>query len=137
MTPEVAFRVGFLARCAEEGLHGESLDARLDAAADFAKTANVAETIGRVVGMPFSALKNAGGLAALAGVVGGAGVGTAAGMLSAPEDPGKIKQPPYLKEVQKAELAAHLRNQAAELNRLHEAQAMAAAPTPMRSRFGI
>ena len=107
LTPEQAFRVGFLARCSEEGLHGEALNER-----------NLAFAV------PMAG-----------GAIAGAGLGTLAGNMAGPEDPGKIKPPPFLKSVQRSEYAAALRQQAAELHRMREAQA--AAPTPMRSRYGI
>lgn len=135
LTPEQAFRVGFLARCSEEGLHGAALDERLDAAAAFAKTGGFVEDMKNLVTLPINVGARAGGMALLTGAVGGAGIGTGLGLLSAPEDPGKIKPPPFLQGVQRSEYAAALRQQAAELKRLREGQMN--APRPTRSHYGI
>jgi len=135
LTKEQAFRVGFLARCSEEGLHGAALDERLEAAGVFAKSAGAIADFFSGLGQPLNGAIHAGGVAALAGAGLGAGIGAGLGTLSAPEDPGKIKRPPFLADVQKAELAAALRQQAAELHQLGEARLQ--APTPTRSRYGI
>ena len=135
LTPEQAFRVGFLARCAEEGLCGASLDARLGAADQFSKRADAAQLIGQILSSPMTAATFLGGGALLGGVGAGALAGTGAGMMAGPEDPGKIKPPPFLKGVQRSEYAAALRQQAAELRRQREG--MMTMPAASRSHYGI
>lgn len=125
-----AFRTGFLLRCAEEGLVGDALQARFTKAAEFVKDAGaVSDFIGAVVKKPLIATLGT-GLA-----VGGLG-GAALGAMSAPEDPGQIRRPPYLEDVQNAELAASYRQQADEIRRL-VAQRARPGGQPARSPYGI
>lgn len=50
-----AFRLGFLTRCAEEGLTGEKLEARLAAAATVTKQSSAAAGLGLLLGVPIAA----------------------------------------------------------------------------------
>jgi hypothetical protein len=141
LTQKEAFRAGFLARCAEEGLAGEALSDRMEAAGTFAKFGDIlglGETVaavGNAAKAVISAVPTTVAYAAGAGVIGGAALGAGAGALAGPEDPGKIKPPPFLADVQKSEYAAALRQQAEEMRRLRELNRP--APTPSRSRFGV
>jgi hypothetical protein len=130
LTPEQAFRAGFMLRCAEEGLTGSALDERCAQAAEFAKQA-ANTTLESVLGLATKPLI----YAPLLGIGAGAGVGALAGAMTAPEDPGKIRRPPFLAQVQNAELADTYRQQAAELRRL--AARARQRSVPVRSPYGI
>ena len=60
-----AFKLGFLTRCAEEGLTGEKLAVRLAGAEQFAKkSAGMLDSAATLVGLPLAA-----------GILGGGGIG--------------------------------------------------------------
>jgi hypothetical protein len=99
-----AFRLGFLTRCAEEGLHGDALDGRIKAAAEMEKTALTPLLVGGAllgagglglsalggssVGQHFgNAVSGAGalmGIAPAAGLLGGAALGYGAARITEP-----------------------------------------------------
>lgn len=135
MKPFDAFRLGFLCRCAEEGLRGEALDERINAAGNIAKHAGADGLLSAVTAPATFAFKTAPVSALLTGLTLGPAIGATAGLMSAPDDPSKIRRPPFLQDIQSAELAATYRQQAAELRRLTERAR--AAKTPARTPFGI
>lgn len=71
-TNKEAFRMGFLARCAEEGLTGEQLQSRIKSAAD--KQAGIGTWLGYIAGLPPAI-----------GLAGGAALGYGAAKLTAPD----------------------------------------------------
>ena len=78
VTTKEAFRLGFLARCAEEGLTGEHLNARIKSAAE-------KQSIGWLIPAAGLAAAGAGGLAIARGGVRdlASGAGTLAGLIPA------------------------------------------------------
>jgi len=112
LTKDEAFQVGFLLRCAEEGLSGTEIDSRLQKVAEFSKHADdsiigsLASVMGHLVGKGMST-------AIGTGLVGGGllGAGTALATQDM-HDPLKIKQPVLLNRIQKAELASAYRQNA-------------------------
>lgn len=80
MTEKDAFKAGFLARCADEGLTGAELGARLSAAADWPKQAalnpleylpNFSQALGATKMLGVAGLLGAGAAGGLAGHVAG------------------------------------------------------------------
>lgn len=120
-TAEQAFCLGFLARCAEEGV---SPDERLQKVAELQKQG----------GTEWRTL--------LSPLVGGAALGIGGGYMLAnmmPEDLGKIKRPEFVDELQQEELlntyrqqSEQLRSRAATVRRMMERQRK-----QKRSPFGI
>lgn len=88
ITPQEAFKLGFLARCAEEKLTGSALDARLEKVAELNKSASILPSW-----LPGSGVANditAGYLALLslpfgASILGGSALGYGAGNLVEPQ----------------------------------------------------
>lgn len=130
LTPKQAFRAGFLLRCAEEGLDCQEIEERLNKVAELNKSAEasalLAEALQQIMRVP--------AYAGVAGIGLGAATGATLGHLAAPEDPGKLKRPPFLEDVQSAELAAAYRQQAADIRRRLRPQAVAALP---KTPYGI
>lgn len=74
MSPREAFKVGFMLRCAEEGLDEEAIRRRVEKAADLKTVKDVLGTAGEVLGGGLSALK---GTAQLGfGTAAATGIGT-------------------------------------------------------------
>jgi hypothetical protein len=87
ITPQDAFKLGFLARCAEERLTGAALDARLEKVAEFNKKAAGGKPSGGSNVIKFSPLEAGGGTASGAlntlwqGLSGALAIPTAASIL--------------------------------------------------------
>jgi hypothetical protein len=77
-----AFRLGFLTRCAEEGLTGEALRSRIHATTQPEKTANIIQSL--VTGVPVAAATLGAG-AAGTGLLGGGALGYGAAKMTEPE----------------------------------------------------
>lgn len=107
ITEQDAFKLGFMARCAEEKLVGPELDARLDKVAEFNKAANgvvtmspidVTKALGSGVQNLGAAYYAALGLPFAASILGGSAIGYGAGKL--------VEPPVNDDEIKSQELAA-------------------------------
>lgn len=86
LTPRQAFKLGFLLKCAQDGLTPEQTDARIDAVLT---KAALGETFGKFLDVA----TGVGGLGLAAGGLAGAGVGYALGQATEPPvDPDEIKK---------------------------------------------
>lgn len=102
MDAKQQFKAGFLLRCAEEGLSPPEIVARIKTALDMSY-------------LPRMSL----GTAIATGVLGGATIGGAAGLIGR-DDILARKRPPNLKALQSAELTATYLQQTDEINRSRE-----------------
>ena len=115
MTPQEAFRFGFLLRCADEGLTAEQMSERVKHAIWYPSPVRTAKLIATL---------------ALLGLVGGSGVGAAGGygaakLMEQEIDPAIAKR---------QELAATYQQQAQRLRRLHQQRYYRDAATPAAPR---
>lgn len=119
LTPEQAFRTGFLLRCAEEGLSDGEISARLG-------LVKQAVNLDALWKMPL-----------LAGALGGTAIGGGLGLMARDTDPILPQKPPQVDALQQAETAGVLRQSAADIRRQVALLKRRRARPVSRSPFGI
>lgn len=125
MDAKQSFKAGFLLRCAEEGLDRDQIIARIHQVKQAFDMGTIPRlSLGTAIG---------------AGVLGGAAIGGAAGLVGR-DDILARKRPANLQSLQQAELAATYLQQANEIRRqkqLIERRQQRLESTPVTSRYGI
>lgn len=132
LTRDEAFLAGFLLRCAHEGLPAAEITARIKTAGEGGGTLGTLANWGLwklPVTIPLGV-----------GAVGGAALGAGLGLMQQDtDDPTVIKRPPQLKGIQRAELIATLRQEAAAARQTAEMarRRQVRLSNPPRNPYGI
>ena len=124
MDAKQSFKAGFLLRCAEEGLSREEIVERLQTIKQGFDLATIPRlSLGTAIG---------------AGVLGGAAIGGAPGLIGREDIPAR-NRPPHLQALQQAELTATYLQQAQEALRQKQliARRQQRLEQPVTSRYGI